>query len=355
MVNINKFEYLLKDISIIKGVGKKTLNILNKKKIFNVLDLLWKLPYAYEDRSKIIKIKDLHIGKVQTIRVEALKYNFPRKKNLPNTVFCRDNSGNIKCVFFNSYEGYIRKILPLNQEIIISGKINYYKKNYQITNPTYISTSNQIILKKHNKYSLSEGITNKAYNKIMEEILEYIPNLIEWHREEILKNFNYISWKQSIYKLHHPSNIGKTNENFYRRLAFDEIFSSMLISSEIRSKIKKIKNQKIFDKKYQSEIQNKMNFSLTADQKNALIEINNDLKRKEKMFRLLQGDVGCGKTVVALISAINVIESGYQVCFMAPTEILAKQHYSLAKKIFPKNVDIFLLTGSTSLKEKKIY
>ena len=83
--------------------------------------------------------------------------------------------------------------------------------------------------------------------------------------------------------MHHPSNIGKTNENFYRRLAFDEIFSSMLISSEIRSKIKKIKkNQKIFDKKYQSEIQNKMNFSLTADQKNALIEINNDLKRKRK-------------------------------------------------------------------------
>ncbi len=129
----------------------------------------------------------------------------------------------------------------------------------------------------------------------------------------------------------------------------------MLISSEIRKKIKKIKkDKKIFNNRFEDDIKKKCNFDLTSNQTEALAEINKDLKKKEKMFRLLQGDVGSGKTIVALISAVNVIESGYQVCLMAPTEILAKQHYLLAKKIFPKNINIDLLTGSTETKVKKL-
>ena len=354
MPNINNFEYLLKDISYIKGIGSKTTSIFNKKKIFTILDLLWKLPYSIDDRSQIKKISELHIGKVESIKVNVIKYNFPRKRNLPNKVICEDETGKIECVFFNSYEGYIKKILPLNNNVTISGKVSYFRNTYQITNPSHVSHDESLILKKHNKYSLTDGLNNKAYNKIMQQVLKNVPDLEEWHDPEVLKKFNNISWKESILKLHDPKSSNKTNSKFFKRLAFDEIFSTFLISSRIRDKIKKVKKEKkLFDLSNQKNIEKNINFTLTNEQNDALRDINNDLKNKEKMFRLLQGDVGSGKTIVALLSAVNVINSGYQVCFMAPTEILARQHYNLAKSIFPKNQELFLLTGATDLKDKK--
>ena len=354
MPNINNFEYLLKDISYIKGIGSKTTSIFNKKKIFTILDLLWKLPYSIDDRSQIKKISELHIGKVESIKVNVIKYNFPRKRNLPNRVICEDETGKIECVFFNSYEGYIKKILPLNNNVTISGKVSYFRNTYQITNPSHVSHDESLILKKHNKYSLTDGLNNKAYNKIMQQVLKNVPDLEEWHDTEVLKKFNNISWKESILKLHDPKSSNKTNSKFFKRLAFDEIFSTFLISSRIRDKIKKVKKEKkLFDLSNQKNIEKNINFTLTNEQNDALRDINNDLKNKEKMFRLLQGDVGSGKTIVALLSAVNVINSGYQVCFMAPTEILARQHYNLAKSIFPKNQELFLLTGATDLKDKK--
>ena len=354
MPNINNFEYLLKDISYIKGIGSKTTSIFNKKKIFTILDLLWKLPYSIDDRSQIKKISELHIGKVESIKVNVIKYNFPRKRNLPNRVICEDETGKIECVFFNSYEGYIKKILPLNNNVTISGKVSYFRNTYQITNPSHVSHDESLILKKHNKYSLTDGLNNKAYNKIMQQVLKNVPDLEEWHDPEVLKKFNNISWKESILKLHDPKSSNKTNSKFFKRLAFDEIFSTFLISSRIRDKIKKVKKEKkLFDLSNQKNIEKNINFTLTNEQNDALHDINNDLKNKEKMFRLLQGDVGSGKTIVALLSAVNVINSGYQVCFMAPTEILARQHYNLAKSIFPKNQELFLLTGATDSKDKK--
>ena len=113
--------------------------ILKKKKINNIFDLLWRLPKSYTDRSLTSKINELQIGKIHTIKVIPIKYQFPRVRNLPNKVNCKDHTGKIDCIFFNSYEGYIRKILPLNQEITISGKITRFKDKYQITNPTYVS------------------------------------------------------------------------------------------------------------------------------------------------------------------------------------------------------------------------
>ena len=354
MPNINNFEYLLKDISFIKGIGSKTTSIFNKKKIFTILDLLWKLPYSIDDLSQIKKISELHIGKVESIKVNVIKYNFPRKRNLPNRVICEDETGKIECVFFNSYEGYIKKILPLNNNVTISGKVSHFRNTYQITNPSHVSHDESLILKKHNKYSLTDGLNNKTYNKIMQQVLKNVPDLEEWHDPEVLKKFNNISWKESILKLHDPKSSNKTNSKFFKRLAFDEIFSTFLISSRIRDKIKKVKKEKkLFDLNNQKNIEKNINFTLTNEQNNALHDINNDLKNKDKMFRLLQGDVGSGKTIVALLSAVNVINSGYQVCFMAPTEILARQHYNLAKSIFPKNQELFLLTGATDSKDKK--
>ena len=351
---MNNFDYLLSDLTKLNGVGKKTMEILKKKKVNNIFDLLWRLPKSYTDRSLTSNICDLQIGKVQTIKIIPTKYQFPRIRNLPNRVNCQDETGKIDCIFFNSHEGYVRKILPLNEQVSISGKISSYKGKYQITNPTYVSKDSSIIETIHNTYSLTDGITEKAYNKIINQILKNLPILTEWHNKEILKIFDNESWNNSIIKLHDPKNIDNYKSKFYKRLAYDEILASFIVNSEIRKKIKKIKkvSKKFTEKAYQNII-NKLNFTLTGDQKASLIDINNDLSSKSKMFRLLQGDVGSGKTIVALISALSVVNSGFQVSLMAPTEILARQHYNLAKKLFPKEISIALLSSKASSIEKK--
>ena len=351
----SNYKYLLSDLTALKGVGVKTTNLLKKKNINNLFDLLWKLPKSYTDRSLSSKIKDLKIGENQTVTVTPQKYLFPRIRNLPNRVICSDDSGKLDCVFFNSYEGYVKKILPLGKEITISGKISYFKNKYQLTNPKYISEDSSLIKQVHNQYSLTEGISEKVYNKIIGQIISELPELDEWHSNQIVKKFGNLSWNNSIVELHKPENIGKYRDNFYQRLAYDEIFSTFLVNSEIRKKIKKIKKKrKKINFNLQNNLINKLSFSLTNDQVNSLKEINKDLSTSTKMFRLLQGDVGSGKTIIALLSAYNTINSGYQVAFMAPTEILARQHYNLAKEIFPGSKKIELISGKSDYKNKKI-
>jgi len=354
MNNEKNYNYLLSDLTKLRGVGNRIAGLLKRKKINTIFDLLWKLPKSYIDRSISSNIIDLKIGEIQTINIVPYKYNFPRIRNLPNKVLCKDKTGELECIFFNSYEGYIKKILPIGKEITISGKIGFYRNKYQITNPRYISEDSSIIKTKHNQYSLTEGINEKLYNNIIKQIIKDLPKLDEWHNEKILKNFNYISWYDSINELHKPENVGKYKSNFYERLAFDEIFSSYLVHSEIRKKIKRIKKKrKSFHFEDQKKLVSKLKFSLTKDQNKALKEINQDLISNQKMFRLLQGDVGSGKTIVALISALNVINSGFQVAFMAPTEILARQHFLLAKDLFKTSIKIDLLSSKSEYKEKK--
>ena len=355
MVIKSNYKYLLSDLTALKGVGVKTTNLLKKKNINNLFDLLWKLPKSYTDRSSSSKIKDLKIGENQTVTVTPQKYLFPRIRNLPNRVICSDDSGKLDCVFFNSYEGYVKKILPLGKEITISGKISYFKNKYQLTNPKYISEDSSLIKRAHNQYSLTEGISEKVYNKIINQIISELPELDEWHPNQIVKKFGNLSWNNSIVELHKPENIGKYRDNFYQRLAYDEIFSTFLVNSEIRKKIKKIKKKrKKINFNLQNNLINKLSYSLTNDQINSLKEINIDLTTSTKMFRLLQGDVGSGKTIIALLSAYNVINSGHQVAFMAPTEILARQHYNLANEIFPNNIKIELISGKSDYKNKKL-
>ena len=355
MTNKSNYEYLLSDLTELNGVGIKTTNLLKRKKINNVFDLLWKLPKSYTDRSLSTKIKDLRIGENQTITIIPKKYLFPRVRNLPNRVSCFDETGEIDCIFFNSYEGYVRKILPLGKEITVSGKIGFYRNKYQLTNPKYVSEDSSLIKQKHNTYSLTEGISEKIYNKIINQIISNLPILKEWHSKNILDKFDNINWNKAIIELHKSENIGKYQDNFYQRLAFDEIFSTFLVNSEIRKKIKKIKKKnKSLDRKKQTNILNKLEFSLTNDQKKTLEEINQDLSSSNKMFRLLQGDVGSGKTIVSLIAAYNTVNSGFQVALMTPTEILARQHYNFAKKLFSKEINIELISGKSDYKTKKI-
>ena len=270
MNHLDKFEYLFQNISILNGVGNKTEKLLKKKGIEKISDLLWNLPQGYTDRSNFRSLDKLEIGKVTTIKVRIVKYNFPRIRNLPCKVLCEDLQGRIDIVFFNSREGYIRKVLPLNNWVIISGKINYFKKKYQINNPDYIVPveKESYVKKIIPKYSLTEGITEKIYRKLIEQVLQKIPELDEWHSPEILKKIGNVSWLRSIFYVHEK----KTNDlksSCYRRLVYDEILSNLLALSQVRKRVKKPKKiRKRFDDDIYKKIIKNFNFFLTSDQKN---------------------------------------------------------------------------------------
>ena len=167
MADLKNKNDLFKKISFLNGVGPKITKYLKNKRIEKISDLLWNFPFSYTDRSNLVNLDQLEIGKIQTIKIKVLKYNFPRIRNLPNKVFCKDEKGEIDIVFFNSRESYIRSVLPINNWVIVSGKINYFRKKYQITNPDYITSIEKLNYVKKNipKYSLTEGINEKKYRK----------------------------------------------------------------------------------------------------------------------------------------------------------------------------------------------
>jgi len=349
-------DIIFNDVKELKGVGKQLSKYLKNKKIEKVKDILLNLPYSETDRSKIVGIKNLEIGKTQTIKVFVKKLNFPRLRNLPNKIICSDKTDDIQIVYFNSREGYLRKLFPVNEWVIVSGKVTVFNKKYQITNPEYVAflDKEEYVKKVIPKYSLTQGINEKKYRLISEQVLNNLPNVKEWHEDNFLKKNNFLGWKDNIVALHKTKDSQNNLSKTYKRLVFDEICANFLVLSENRKKIKKRKKNKSFKFIIFNQILNHLPFKLTESQIKVLDEINLDLKSKTRMFRVLQGDVGSGKTIVSLLTIANVFESKYQCALMAPTEILARQHFDLAKKIFSKSdIKVDFLTGKTDLKKRK--
>ena len=351
-----KKNFVFSNINLLKGVGPKLSSYLKKKKIEKIKDLLLNLPYSETDRSKIFKLNELEVGKIQSIKVQVKKLNFPRLRNLPNKIICADETGKIDIVYFNSREGYLRKIFPINETVIISGRINFYNGKYQITNPDYVTTidKQEYVIKNIPKYSLTKGINEKKYRLISEQVIDDLPEIKDWLDDDFIKVNNLENWNKSIKNLHKKKDALNYHSKSYRRLVFDELCANYIALSENRKRIKKNKLPKKFDNIYSNLIIKNLPFKLTVSQKKVLKDINSDLLSNKKMFRILQGDVGSGKTIVSLCAASNIIESGYQCALMAPTEILAKQHFELTKKILiNQNIKIELLTGKTEYKKRK--
>ena len=351
-----KKNFIFNDVNKLKGVGPQLSKYLKKKKIEKVKDIILNLPYSETDRSKVYKLNELEIGKIQTVKVFVKKLNFPRIRNLPNKITCEDETGKIDIVYFNSREGYLRKLYPTNKEIIISGKINYFNKRYQITNPDYVVTldNQEFVVKNIPKYNLTKGINEKKYRSISEQVINNIPDITDWLDINFINKNNLLSWNESIKNLHKSKDSKNNKSKSFRRLVFDELCANFFTLSENRKRIKKEKIEKKFSQLKSINIKKKLPFNLTKSQENVLFEINKDLSSKKRMFRIVQGDVGSGKTIVSLLAISNIIESGYQCALMGPTEILAKQHYELAKKIYKdENFKIDFLTGKTEPKNRK--
>ena len=353
-----KFEDLFSSVKKIKGVGPVISKKLSDKGIENKIDLFLNLPTGAIDRRFCPKLDQLEVGVISTIFVRPVKYTIPRFRNLPNRVTCKDEYGSIDIIFFNSRESYIKQILPLNEEVVISGKVGFYKNKYQMTNPDYIQSieKEKDITKIMAKYSSVAGISPKTIQKIYKEEIGKLKDIGEWHSQDFLKKMAWPTWYDAIYNLHNPINVSDVNKEskFYQRLAFDEIFSNFLIFSEIKKRIKKlIKVSKVINDDNLLRIKKMLPFTLTESQQGSLKEILTDISSEKKMLRVLQGDVGSGKTAVAMIAAYLTVKSGYQVAFLCPTELLAKQHFLLFKKVLEnENFNIQLLTSKIKVSEQ---
>ena len=334
-----KKEFIFSDVNKLKGVGAQLTKYLKKKRIDKIKDIILNLPYSETDRSKIIRLDQLEVGKIQSIKVLVKKLNFPRIRNLPNKINCQDESGKIEIVYFNSREGYLRKLFPINKWVIISGKVNYFNKKYQMTNPDYVTSleNQEYVIKNIPKYSLTKGINEKKYRSISEQVINNLPNIDDWLDQDFIKKNNFIDWNSCIKNLHKSKESKDNQSKSFRRLVFDELCANFISLSKNRQRIKIKKKSKKFNNKFSELIIKDLPFELTSDQKKVLSEINSDLLSNKRMFRIIQGDVGSGKTIVSLLTILNVIKSGYQCAFMSPTAILANQHYELARNTFKKN------------------
>lgn len=350
---------LFKPIDTLKGVGEKYSRLVKNLCGEKVLDILFHQPINLIDRTYTPPLSQATEGKVWTGVVTITEHQPPASRKHPYRIYCTDGTAEIVLVFFKVYKDSILKNYPIGEKRAISGKLEYFNGMWQMSHPEYNVAAQYLplIARQEPVYPLTAGVTNKMMCRLATEALQDVPQLPEWLVAESLKNLEYISFKQALERIHHPVNMADLlpSSTARRRLAYDEILSNQLALAFIRQKVKQQTGRSFMGTGvlYQKIIDS-LPFSLTEAQENALAEIAIDQVAPYKMLRLLQGDVGSGKTIVALLSMLKVVEECAQAALMAPTEILAKQHYETISGLCAKtNIKVALLTGKLKAKEKR--
>jgi len=321
---------LFRSLTVLPGVGPKNAklfeNLIGGAKI---LDLLWHKPVDFVDRSYSPKLADAESGKIVTVEVTVQKHFPSAKRSLPYKVWCTDDTGAINLVFFNAKKDWLEKQLPVGKAIFVSGRIEMYQGNRQMTHPDAITADKDSIEKIEPVYPLTAGLTNKSVRKAVQGVLPMLPDLEEWLDPAYKKLKKWPDWKDAAAKLHNPKNGTELSpkDTARERLAYDELLANQLSLALVRRKHRR-QNGRAWQPtgKLHAQLERALPFKLTGAQLRALSEIDADMKEPLRMLRLLQGDVGSGKTVVAAMAMLNVIECGAQAAIMAPTEILARQH-----------------------------
>jgi ATP-dependent DNA helicase RecG len=356
-------------IEKLKNVGTRNAPRLYRLGIKTIKDLLWHFPSRYEDYSETIQISEIEPGQKVNIQGEIIKITtkklFPRRMFITNAIV-KDLSGAIKAVWFN--QPFIENKLPEGAFVSLAGKVKIGKNGIYLSSPTYeridyvLHGPQPATSLKHTKglipvYPETEGITSKYLRFLIKPLLSnlYLNDPIP---KKILVKYNFPTLSEAIKKIHFPDS--KEQADIAKeRLAFDDLFIFQIKALLERRKLNQLKSASItFDEKLIKDFISTLPFELTKDQKIALYEILKDLEKNYPMNRLLEGDVGSGKTVVALIAAYEVLMANYQSVFMAPTEVLAQQHYTTITSLLSnlknqneskKQIIISLLTSSSAL------
>ena len=341
-------------------INRKYAKILKDLIGDQIIDIVFYMPINFIFSSHCIKWEELS-DKMNAILKVKIKSHFKnyRVKNSPYIITAIFDYKTINLIFFSKYTGYLKKVFPINSEILINGKVDIFNKKYQISHPEIISyeTSNNTIFRKV-IYRQKGGVKSNSIERIILNTLKIVPNLEEWNED--LKNYLEFlpSWRESINSIHRPDSLEmfKKDSVYFNRLAYDEMLANQISLEIIRNNFFKKSGNAYIKSKKQDLLSfcKTLPYKLTKDQSNAIKEILNDLDSEKMMLRLLQGDVGSGKTIVSLITSLFVLKSNFQVAIMVPTELLAKQHYKVATNLFKlAKINIACLVSSTKNKNEE--
>ncbi len=350
---------LFKPVITLKGIGPRIALFIGKLSGANVIDLCWHLPNGIIDRRYAPTISEAQAGVIATLTVRVLTHRKPANRRMPYKVICEDDTGRIELVFFHAHEDFLRKNLPEGEIRVVSGKLEHFGNGLQITHPDHMGTLEEIDRLKTVEavYPLTAGLTLKTLSKAVAGALEQLPQLPEWIDPSLVAREKWAPWRPALLAVHNPqSEEGLLpNTSVRRRLAYDELLANQLALAIMRREMRKIRGRSYTGRGALTlAITKHLAFELTQAQKSALSEIAADMSSENRMLRLLQGDVGSGKTVVALLAMAAAIESDAQAVLMAPTEVLARQHMAtilpLAEKV---GLKVVILTGRDKGKTRR--
>ncbi len=350
---------LFAPVATLPGIGPRYAKLVESLAGPHVVDLCWHLPSGIIDRRYAPKIAAAEPGRIATIVLRVGRHEAPHSRRQPYRIYCSDETGRLDLVFFHARPEYLAKILPEGEERVVSGRLEAYGARLQITHPDHVGRLEEIKKLKTVEpvYPLTAGLTLKPLSKAAQAALARAPELPEWLDPAYQRQQDWPNWLEALRGAHAPGGPGDLDPSTpaRSRLAYDELLANQLALALVRHH-QRAQHGRVLkgDGHLRAKAMAALPFELTASQNTAWAEIAADMARGARMLRLLQGDVGSGKTVVALLAMLNAVETGAQAAIMAPTEILARQHYqTIAPLAAAAGVAVELLTGRDKGKARR--
>ncbi len=344
-------------VQYVKGIGPKLAALLAKLNVFSAYDLLYYFPRDYIDLRNLTKLASVGSGEQVTIKVKILNLSERKARLKILTVLCTDGTGYVKAIWFN--QPYLKNVLKEGEVVILHGKIQFSYGSWEMPSPEYevLQEGKETI---HSMriipiYSLTQKLSQKILRSRLKRALDiYDSGLIDYLDERVMNRISLLSLNEALLNIHFPEGFALL-EKAKDRLIFDELFELQFLLGQRKLEIKKSEGIKIdISQKEINQFKSLLPFDLTEDQVNAILDVKEDFASGKPMNRLLHGDVGSGKTVIALFAAFVACKNGYQAAMMSPTEILAQQTYRVAEKLFKKaKINVALITSGLKGKKRK--
>jgi len=356
---------LFAPVTSLAGVGPKQDKLfrylLSRDETPRLVDLLLHLPTSVIDRRARPKVRDAAVGTMVTLEVTVDRHRPPPPRNsrAPHLVYASDETGDVVLTYFRSPPGFVEKLLPVGAKRYVSGTLQMYDGVPQIVHPDRVVDEAGFAKLSgiDPVYPLTEGLALGSLRRAIAQALTKLPALPEWISPEVIRRCNFPPIAEALTRVHIPVELTDIlpDQPFWSRLAFDELLAGQLALALVRAQLRRpAGNRHAGDGHLRHKIIDALPYALTGSQRQAVAAIAEDLQQPVRMLRLLQGDVGSGKTVVALLAAAAVIEAGKQAALMAPTEILARQHIKTIAPLAERaGLSVAILTGREKGKERR--